>query len=203
MSFYWFPYMRKLILLSVLSTAKLACAQAVSGRRDGWCSRYLDLTSSKTLNGGVQYDPQSLHFTVGGAFQLDLPFQIRLEIDALYRPASFSVSSQTNDVTAAHWRFPVMGKYRFKNKIGGGHLEPFAGAGFNFDHLYQVSNAIASGPGSIVSNSPGGVLLVGGVDFKAFGKRLSAEGRYTRQAIDSIQSLSQLNSVDFLLGLHF
>jgi len=192
--------MRKLILLSVLSTAA-ACAQAISvGVMAG--VPVLDLTSSKTIN-AVHFDPQSLHYTVGGAFQLDLPFQIRLEIDALYRPASFSVSSQTNDVTAAHWRFPVMGKYRFKNKIGGGHLEPFAGAGFNFDHLYQVSNAIASGPGSIVSNSPGGVLLVGGVDFKAFGKRLSAEGRYTRQANDSIQSLSQLNSVDFLLGLHF
>jgi hypothetical protein len=192
--------MRKLILLTVLSAAA-ACAQAISvGVMAG--VPVLDLTSSKTIN-AVHFDPQSLHYTVGGAFQLDLPFQIRLEIDALYRPASFSVSTQTNNVTAAHWRFPVMGKYRFKNKIGGGHLEPFACAGFNFDHLYQVSNAIASGPGSIVSNSPGGVLLVGGVDFKAFGKRLSAEGRYTRQANDSIQSISQLNNVDFLLGFHF
>jgi hypothetical protein len=192
--------MQKLFLLSILSAAA-ASAQAISvGVMAG--VPVLDLTSSKTIN-AVQYDPQSLHYTVGGAFQLDLPFQIRLEIDALYRPASFSVSSQVNDVTAAHWRFPVMGKYRFKNKIGGGHLEPFAGAGFSFDHLYQVSNAVTSGPGSIVSNSPGGVVLVGGVDFKAFGKRLSAEGRYTRQANDTIQSISQLNNVDFLLGFHF
>jgi hypothetical protein len=192
--------MRKLIVLSVLSAAA-ACAQAISvGAMAG--VPVLDLTSSKTIN-AVHFDPQSLHYTVGGDFQLYLPFQIRLEIDALYRPASFSVSTQTNNVTAAHWRFPVLGEYRFKNKIGGGHLEPFAGAGFSFDHLYQISNAIAAGPGSIVSNSPGGVVLVGGVDFKAFGKRLSAEGRYTRQANDSIQSISQLNNVDFLLGFHF
>jgi hypothetical protein len=192
--------MRKLILLSVLSAAA-ACAQAVSvGIMAG--APILDVTSAKNIS-GIQYDPQSIHLTLGGAFQLDLPFRLRFEMDALYRPASFKASNVVGDITAANWKFPVMMKYRFNNPIGGGHLQPFAGAGFTFDHLYQVTNAPKSGPGSFVKNSPGGVLLVGGVDFKAFGKRLSAELRYTRQQQDSIVQLSQLNQADVLFGLHF
>jgi hypothetical protein len=192
--------MRKLILLTVLSAAA-ACAQAISvGVLAG--APILDLTSSKNIS-GVQYNPQSLHLTVGGAFQLDLPFRLRIEVDAMYRPMNFRASSIAKDITAADWKFPVMAKYRFKNKISGGHLEPFAGAGFTFDHLYQISNAVTSGPGSIVKNSPGGVLLVGGVDFRALGKRLSAELRYTRQSNDSVISLSQLNQADVLIGIHF
>ena len=192
--------MRKLIVLSVLIAAA-ASAQSVSvGIMAG--APLTNVINAKNI-GGVQFNPQSLHLTVGGAFQLDLPFRLRLEVDALFRPASFSASNLPNTISAANWKFPAMVKYRFKNPIGGGHLDPFAGAGFTFDHFYQVTNAIKSGPGSIVTNSPGGVLIVGGVDFKALGKRLSAELRYTRQQKDSIVSLSQLNQADFLLGLHF
>ena len=192
--------MRKLILLSALSAAA-ACAQSISvGIIAG--APLTNVISSKTI-GGVKFDPQSLHLTVGGAFQLDLPFRLRFEADALYRPASFSASNLVSNISAANWKFPVMMKYRFINPIGGGLVQPFAGAGFTFDHLYQVTNAIKSGPGSIVKNSPGGILLVGGVDLKVLGKRLSAELRYTRQQNDSILNLSQLNQADFLLGLHF
>ena len=192
--------MRKLIFLSILTTVA-ASAQAISvGIMAG--APLTNVISAQNI-GGVQFNPQSLHFTLGGAFQLDLPFRLRLEADALYRPASFSAGNVIGNISAANWKFPIMMKYRFNNPLGGGHLEPFAGAGFTFDHLYQVSNAIKSGPGSIVKNSPGGVLLVGGVDFKALGQRLSAELRYTRQQNDSIVSLSQLNQADFLLGIHF
>ena len=195
--------MRNLIRLSLFTLLAIgaASAQAISvGIMAG--APLTNVISAKNI-GGVQFTPQSLHLTVGGAFQLDLPFRLRLEVDALFRPASFSASNVIGNISAANWKFPAMLKYRFNNPVGGGHLEPFVGAGFTFDHFYQVTNAIKSGPGSIVKNSPGGVLVVGGVDFKALGKRLSAELRYTRQQNDSIVSLSQLNQADFLLGLHF
>lgn len=192
--------MRNLILLSVI-TAAAASAQAVSvGILAG--APLTSVISSKNI-GGIQYKPESLHFTVGGAFQLDLPFRLRFEVDALYRPAKFSASNIKDQISAANFKFPVMMKYRFKDPLLGGHLEPFAGVGFSFDHFYQVTNAVSSGVGSVVSNSPGSVLLVGGFDFKALGKKLSAEMRYTRQRGDSIIGLSQLNQADVLLGIHF
>ena len=57
--------------------------------------------------------------------------------------------------------------------------------------------------GSFASNSPAGMLIDGGLDFKLKVIRISTELRYTRQFNDAVVSLSQLNQADVLVGIHF
>ena len=88
----------------------------------------LNVTSSQSI-GGVQYTPQSLHVTVGGSFQLDFPWRLRLETHALYRPASYSLGALPKNATALDWKFPVMMEYKFNTPLASGRFQPFAGAG--------------------------------------------------------------------------
>ena len=131
---------------------------------------------------------------------MNLPFHLRVEFDALVRPANFRVSSLVNNTSATEWRFPLIAQYR----LGSGKLmQPFVGLGASFEHLYQVKNAIVAGPGSVATNSPGGLLIEGGADFKLKLFRISGELRYTRQMNDSIANVSQLNQAEVLVGAHF
>jgi len=189
--------MRKFIVAGLL-TAAAACAQNISvGALAG--VPFTNVESTTTIS-GIQYLPKSPHFAIGGTFQLNLPFHLRLELDALMRPASFKVSNLLNNTTATEWRFPVIAQYRLgSNKV----MTPFVGAGASFEHLYQIKNAVTSGPGSIASNSPGGMLMDGGLDFKLKLFRLSTELRYTRQFNASIFQVSQLNTAEVLVGAHF
>lgn len=82
-------------------------------------------------------------------------------------------------------------------------FQPFVGVGASFQHLYQIKNAVTSGPGSIVTNSPAGMLLDGGIDVKLKLFRLSGELRFVRQFNDSVVNVTQLNQAEFLLGAHF
>ena len=189
--------MRKFVIAGLL-TAAAAYGQGISvGAIAG--VPFTNVESTTTIN-GISYLPKSPYFTVGGSFQLNLPYHLRLELDALVRPASFKVSNLVGNTSATEWRFPVIVQYR----LGAGKLfQPFLGVGASFEHLYQIKNAVTSGPGSIATNSPGGMLLNGGVDVKLKLFRLSGELRYTRQFNDSILDVSQLNQAEFLLGAHF
>ena len=110
------------------------------------------------------------------------------------------MSNLVSNTSATEWRFPLIAQYR----LGSGKLlQPFVGVGASFEHLYQIKNAVTSGPGSIATNSPGGFLIDGGVDVKLKLFRLSGELRYTRQINSSILDVSQLNQAEFLLGVHF
>lgn len=186
------------ILLAGLLTAAAVCAQNISvGAIAG--APFTNVESTTTI-GGISYLPKSPHFTAGGAFQLNLPFHLRLEFDALVRPANFRVSSLLSNTSATDWRFPLIVQYR----VGSGKaLQPFFGVGANFEHLYQISNAVTSGPGSIATNSPGGMLIDGGVDLKLKLFRLSGELRYTRQFNAAIFDVSELNQAEVLFGAHF
>jgi len=188
----------KRILLAGLLTAAAACAQNISvGAIAG--APFTSVESSTTI-GGISYLPKSPYFTAGGSFQLNLPFHLRLEFDALVRPASFRVSNLLTNTSATEWRFPLIAQYR----LGSGKaLQPFVGVGASFEHLYQIGNAVTSGPGSIATNSPGGMLLDIGADVKLKLFRLSGELRYTRQFNDSILDVSQLNQAEVLFGAHF
>jgi len=189
----------KRILLAGLLTAAAAFAQNISVGVIGGAP-FTTVENSTTIN-GISYLPKSPYFTAGGVFQLNLPFHLRVELDALVRPAAFRVSNLTANTSATEWRFPLIAQYRLgSNKAG---LQPFIGVGASFEHLYQISNAVTSGPGSIATNSPGGMLLDGGVDFKLKLFRLSGELRYTRQFNASVLDVSQLNQAEVLFGAHF
>jgi hypothetical protein len=189
--------MRKIVLAGLFS-AVAACAQAISiGVLAG--APFTSVENATTVS-GISYLPKSTHFTVGPTFQVNLPFHLRLELDALVRPANFKVSTLISNTSATEWRFPLIAQYRLGSGKG---LQPFVGVGASFAHLYQVKNAILSGPGSVVTNSPGGLLLDGGLDFKLKLFRFSAEARFTRQFSDSVLNVSQLNQAEILAGFHF
>lgn len=190
--------MKRILLVGLLSAAA-ACAQGISvGVYAG--APFTDVV--KDINaGGVSYSPNSPKFTVGGGVQVNLPLHLRIELDALARPASFRASNSTVDTKATQWRFPLILQYRFATS---GPIQPFVGIGASFEHLYQIKNAVTSGTGSFASNSPAGMLIDGGLDFKLGPLfRISTELRYTRSYNDAIVSLSQLNQAEVLVGVHF
>jgi hypothetical protein len=188
----------KRILLVGLLTAAAACAQGLSVGVYGGAP-FTDVEHNATIS-GISYEAKSPKFVVGGGLQLNLPLHLRLEFDALARGATYRASNQLVDTNATEWRFPLIMQYRFGTKS---MVQPFIGVGASFEHLYQIKNAVTSGTGSFATNSPGGMVIDGGLDFKLKVLRLSTELRYTRQFNDAIVSLSQLNQADVLVGVHF
>lgn len=190
--------MTKLILVGLLAAAA-TYAQGISiGVLGGAPLQNIETT---TTISGVSYLAKSPNFTVGPALQVNLPLHLRFEFDALVRPASFRASNLLTNTDAMQWRFPILVQYRFG---AGKVLQPYLGVGVNFEHLYQIKNAVTSGPGSIATNSPGGMILDGGVDLKIKGLfRLSGELRYTRQWNGAILDVEQLNQAEVLVGAHF
>src|SRR5580704_1960017 len=149
--------MRNFVLAGLL-TAAAAYGQGISV---GAIAGVPFTTVEKTTTiSGISYSPKNPYFTVGGSFQLNLPARLRLELDALVRPASFKVSDLVSNTSATQWSFPMIAQYR----LGSGKLlQPFVGVGASFQHLYQIKNAALAGPGSIATNSPGGMVIDGGV----------------------------------------
>jgi hypothetical protein len=189
--------MRKILLVG-LFTAAAACAQGISVAAYAGAP-FTDVENNASIN-GISYLSKSPNFTVGAGVQVNLPINLRLELDALARPASFKVSNLTSNTSATEWRFPFLLQYR----LGHGPLvQPFVGVGASFNHFYQIKNAVTSGPGSIASNSPGGMIIDAGLDLKLKVVRLSGELRYTREFNAAIVDISQLNQAEVLVGVHF
>ena len=145
--------MRKIVLTGLLTgllTAASAFAQGLSVAAYAGAP-FTDVEKNTTIS-GISYLSKSPNFTVGGGVQVNLPVHLRLEFDALTRPASFKASNLPTNTTSTQWRFPLILQYR----LGSGFVQPFVGVGASFEHLYQVKNAVTSGTGSFASNSPGG-----------------------------------------------
>ena len=147
---------------------------------------------------------KSTNFTVGPSFQVNLPLSFRVEVDALYRPYSFTASELLGafNVSGTEWTFPVLAQYRFKTPL----VKPFLEVGVSFDHLSNLSAAasdITSGPGTLIHQTNAGVVLGGGVDVKIPFIRLSGELRYTHQGSAYFEGISNLNQAEVLVGVHF
>jgi hypothetical protein len=197
--------MNKLLLLSSF-TVIAANAQLFSvGLLGG--APFNDVAKNSVVS-GVQSIPKSSNFTIGPAFQVNLPAGVRVEVDALYRPYEFvlitsnrSTSVQAN-ISAQQWRFPVLLQYRFGTPI----VKPFLEVGVSFDHLAGLSSAaksITSGPGQLLHQSDASAVLGGGVDVKIPFFRVSGELRYTRQSVSYFNNFSNLDQAEILLGIHF
>lgn len=202
-------YMRKLFLFSAFFAAS-ANAQLISVGVIGGAP-FTDVVNATNQN-NLAFVPTSTNFTVGPSFQVNLPLSLRVEVDALYRPYSFTATSTVLppfatsiapvNVSGSQWRFPVLAQYRFKAPI----VKPFAELGASFDHLSNLSTAaanITSGPGQLIQQTHAGVVLGGGVDLKIPFIRISGELRYTHQGSADFQSISNLNQAEFLVGVHF
>ncbi|HWE50731.1 MAG TPA: outer membrane beta-barrel protein [Bryobacteraceae bacterium] len=198
--------MRKIIgfiFISVLGSGA-ACAQALSvGVLGG--APFTDVTNAVSTSTLASL-PRSTNFVIGPALQVNLPASFRIEVDALYRPYSFQITSISPvgpTVSANQWQFPFLLQYRFKTPV----LKPFVEAGVSFDHLSNISAAaqtIPSGqPGSFVHASHASVVLGAGVDVKIPFVRLSGELRYSHAGSADFAALSKLNQAEVLVGIHF
>lgn len=154
----------------------------------------------------------STNYTVGPTIQLNLPLNLRFEFDALYRPYSFTATSNVpaplatglapSNVSGSEWNFPMLLQDRFKFPI----VSPFVEAGLSVDHLSSVSVVgadITSGPGTLIRQTDAGVVIGGGVDVKIPLVRISAEVRYTREGASYFANVSNVNQAEFLVGIHF
>ena len=172
---------------------------------------FTDVANATNQN-NFAFVSKSTNFTVGPAFQVNLPLNLRVEVDALYRPYSFSATCTLPapgatcvspfEVSASQWRFPFLAQYRLKLPV----VKPFIEAGLSFDHLSNISAAasrITSGAGTLVQESHAGVVLGAGVDVKIPLVRLSGELRYTHQGSADFSAVSKVNQAEVLVGIHF
>jgi len=203
--------MTKLILAGLLCVAPGFAEQALSvGVLGG--APFTDVVTATNQN-YLAFLPKSTNFTIGPAVQVNLPASFRVEVDALYRPYSFSATSTVPapfatsiapiNVSAMQWRFPVLAQYRFMKDS---RFSPFVSGGLSFDHLSNISAAaqrITSGTGQLVKQSNAGVVLGGGMDVKIPLFRVSAELRYTHQGSADFAALSNVNQAELLVGVHF
>lgn len=201
--------MKKLILLGAFCGISLSAQTFSVGVIGG--APFTDVVSAVNQN-NLAFLPKSTNFTVGPSFQLNLPLSFRIEVDALYRPYSFSatpilppsgaaVAIPTN-VSGSEWRFPVLAQYRFHLPF----VSPFIEGGVSFNHLSNLSSAVsnlASGSGELLRQSNAGVVLGGGVDLKIPFVRLSGELRYTHEGGSYFRDISNVNQAEVLIGVHF
>jgi len=202
--------MRSLFVLAAFCVIP-ASAQSIFSAGVIGGAPFTDAVSATNQN-NLAFVSKSTNFTVGPAFQVNLPFSLRVEVDALYRPYSFAATSTVPvplatgiapvNVSGSQWSFPVLAQYRFKFPV----LAPFVEAGVSFDHLADLSAAakeITSGPGTLIHQTDAGVVLGGGVDVKIPFVRVSGELRYTHQGSAYFQGISNLNQAEVLVGVHF
>lgn len=197
------------LLLGVLYAAP-ACAQIFSVGAIGGAP-FTNVVNSVNQN-NVSLVPTSTNFTVGPSVQVNLPLNLRIEADALYRPYSFSVTTTLSGglysppVSAMDWDFPFLLQYRIKTPVP--LVKPFVEVGVSFDRLADLSAAakyLASPgtPGALLRQSTAGIVLGGGVDVKIPFIRISGELRYTHQFSADFAALSNLNQAEVLVGVHF
>ncbi len=194
--------MRRLLLLTL--TAISAQAQNISvGALAG--APFTDVVNNATVS-GIQSVAKSTNVTGGGSLQVSLPMKLRIEVDALFRPYSFSLASlgASSAISAHQFRFPVLLQYRLGNQL----IRPFVEGGLSFNHLSglstAVTSAIKSGPGQLLHQSDASVVLGAGAEAKIPGLfRLSGELRYTRDTVAAFANVSNLNQAEVLVGIHF
>jgi hypothetical protein len=192
--------MKNIFLLFVFAGA--AFAQGLSPGVIGGAP-LTDVVSGTAVN-GIQSIATSANFTIGPTLQVNLPASLRLEVDALFRPYSFTLTSAnvTTDISSLQWRFPVLLQYRFGLPL----VKPFVEAGLSFEHLSGISAAaksIASAPGQLLNSSDAGIVLGAGAEVKVPFVRVSGELRYTRQTVSNFAGISNQNQAEFLIGVHF
>jgi hypothetical protein len=191
------------LLLGALCAASLSAQHLSVGVIGG--APFTDVVNSYNQN-NLSFIPKSTNFTIGPSLRINLPLSLRFEVDALYRPYSFShpatVLTPDYTVSATQWSFPFLLQYRFNTPV----VKPFVEAGASFDHLANISSAvnnITNGPGTLLRRSNASVILGGGVDVKIPFVRLSGELRYSHLGSPDFQAISNLNQAEVLVGVHF
>ncbi len=147
----------------------------------------------------------SKNYVIGPMVELNLPFGLAVEADALYRPLNLTTETQIVSSSLASrlsvdvnsMEFPILLKAHFLHTP---IVKPYVAAGPIF--RYVLSRV------QYVSNT--GFALGAGVDFKLPLVRIGPELRYSHWGSDSASPAvnvslppSNKNQVEFLIGLSF
>jgi hypothetical protein len=133
-------------------------------------------------------------YLIGPEVDLNLPFHLGVEADALYRRYRLG-GSGVNE-----WDFPILLKYRVTAVPV---LHPFVDAGPIFNHVSEIPSATRNG-------SVPGVVFGAGIDFHALFLHVKPEFRYIHW-MDPNHDFAPLNSnlasnqnqAQFLVGVTF
>lgn len=133
-------------------------------------------------------------FLIGPEVDLNLPFHLGVEADALYRHYNLG-GSGVNE-----WDFPILLKYRFSDVPV---LHPFVDAGPIFNHVSEIPQATRNG-------SVPGVVFGAGIDLHLLFLHVKPEFRYIHWTdvnhdfapLDSNLASNQ-NQAQILLGVTF
>ena len=151
-------------------------------------------------------------YIVGPEAELNLPFGLGVELDALYRHFSYTNaigsvgSALTSAGHAGDWEFPLVAKYKFPTRI----IRPYVEAGVAWDTLTGVKNSVFNAAGLSIGPAKStvtGAVIGAGVDIHAVVIHVKPELRYTRWTSQHYDVSGVLNSnqnqAEFLLGITF
>ncbi len=154
----------------------------------------------------THFSSDSKDFIVGPSAEIGFPFNVSVEVDALYRPLHLATYIDSSGVysfstTVSTWEFPLLLKYRFPTLI------PWA------KPLLEVGPSFRGGSGADAAPSSHGITLGAGLEAKILKLKLAPQLRFTRWGSDSPPRIfadprtvlphTVLNQAEFLVGLSF
>jgi hypothetical protein len=178
--------------LALLVLSGLAAAQPVgAGLKVGGVLN--DILAVRGVPTFAQYSAEAHRYIVGGYFELHLPAQMAVEVDALYRNYAFTIAGGSPTVNS--WEFPLL----LKHKILPGPVKPYFEGGLSFSHLSDIPNV------SINHATNYGIVVGGGVELHLAVLKISPEVRYNGWIFQSFDGLAQSkrNQVSLLVGIGF
>jgi opacity protein-like surface antigen len=170
---------------------------------------------SSSLSSLNNYSFIAQRYTVGPTFELELPYKLNFQADALYKhlhyvsnPFGFNTFQATT--TANSWEFPLV----VKRYLLGEATRPYGDLGVSFRHVggsTTFSNSVfraTQDPLELVHPWSTGFVAGGGVDVGYGSIHISPEIRYTRWATENFNASngvlsSNLNSLDILISVTF
>jgi opacity protein-like surface antigen len=156
------------------------------------------------------YVSDTKRYTLGPVVELRLPLSLGVEFNALYKRLNYDSTQAAT--TANSWEFPLLLKVRSPSPP----VRPYFSVGPSFRRLSDVRQTVFS----VLGGNPGvlrptelqnrfsaGFAIGAGVEL-GDRLRIAPEIRYTRWGWENFQQPSSgfrtnLNQLDFLLGLHF
>jgi Outer membrane protein beta-barrel domain len=148
------------------------------------------------INATPPYSTVTNRYIIGATAELHLPFQLGVELDALYRHVNYAETGVAT--TASAFEFPLLLKYRFPMKL----VRPYVDAGAAWDTLAGLTQSL-----QLKNNTVDGFVMGAGLDAHLLVIHVMPEIRYTRWGSQhfSVPAFldSNQNQAEFLVGITF